>query len=167
MAAQLPTIGIIIITLAGFLVSATLKILSGYNQTQKFSLKLAFTTGGMPSSHSSTVTALTASIFMHSGLSATFVLSLFFSIIVMMDAAGVRRQTGKQGALLNAIIAAEGLTKSDLYGEDAVSDEQDNALERFNENMGHTPKEVIAGAFIGLVVALGIFFVERMMMTYF
>lgn len=167
MAFQLPTIGIIIITLAGFLVSATLKVLSGYNQTQEFSLKLAFTTGGMPSSHSATVTALTVSIFMHSGLTATFVLSFFFSVIVMLDAAGVRRQTGQQGALLNAIIAAEGLTKRDLYGEDSVTDEQDNILEKFNENMGHSVKEVIAGAFIGLVVALGIFFVEMLMMTYF
>ncbi len=167
MVAQLPTIGIFIITLAGFLVSATLKILSGYNQTQEFSLKLAFTTGGMPSSHSSTVTALTVSIFMHEGLTATFIMALFFSIIVMLDAAGVRRQTGKQGSLLNAIIAAEGLTKRDLYGDNAVEDENDNTLERFNENMGHSPKEVIAGAFIGLVVAFGIFFVEMLMMNYF
>ncbi len=167
MAVQLPTIGIIIITMAGFLVASTLKVLSGYNQTQQFSLKLAFTTGGMPSSHSSTVTALTVSIFMHEGLTATFVLSFFFAVIVMLDAAGVRRQTGKQGGLLNAIIAAEGLTKRELYGEDAVAEGEDPSLERFNENMGHTTKEVIAGAFIGLVVAFGIFFVEMMMMTYF
>lgn len=166
MVAQLPTIGIFIITFAGFMVSATLKILSGYNQTQKFSLKLAFTTGGMPSSHSSTVTALAASIFMHEGVTSTFILTLVFAGIVMLDAAGVRNQTGKQGKLLNAIVDAEGLTKEDLYGPDSVADGEDGKIERFNEYAGHTPKEVVAGAFIGLVVALGIFFVERVLMNY-
>lgn len=110
--------------------------------TKKFNFKRILQAGGMPSSHSAVVVALTTMIAKDVGInSPLFGVSLIFSFVVMYDAAGVRRAAGKQAKLLNKIIETPGLTSLQVS-------------ERLVEVLGHTPVQVFVGAFIGLVVGL-------------
>ncbi len=102
-----------------------------------------FEAGGMPSSHSAAVTALTLSIIMTQGFgSPLFAAALVFSVIVMYDATGVRRSAGKQALLLNKII-------DDMYPSEK------SQKEKLREILGHDPIEVIAG----MVLAVALTFV--------
>ncbi len=95
----------------------------------------------MPSSHSALVTALTTGLGIQEGFdSAIFALAVVFSLVVMYDAAGVRRAAGKQARVLNAII--EDLNRRQLHPE------------RLRELLGHTPFEVLVGALLGIIVAV-------------
>ena len=98
-------------------------------------------TGGMPSSHSAAVAALTTSVGLTDGVvSSLFGVTLFFSLIVMYDAAGLRRAAGRQAALLNRIMA-----------EKETRPETEHQL---FEMLGHTPLQVLVGAAIGVLAAL-------------
>ena len=98
-------------------------------------------TGGMPSSHSASVAALTTAVALEEGpLSTLFGVTFFFSLIVMYDAAGLRRAAGHQARLLNKIVAGHedvGLRKQQLF-----------------ESLGHTPFEVLVGAILGVAAAM-------------
>jgi acid phosphatase family membrane protein YuiD len=98
-------------------------------------------TGGMPSSHSATVTSLATAIGMAAGFnSAIFAVAFIFSIIVMYDAAGVRLAAGKQAAILNEIINSKQVKV--------------NTNEKLKELLGHTPIQVFVGALYGIIVAV-------------
>ena len=61
--------------------------------------------GGMPSSHSATVTSVAvATGFIAGWGSPVFGVAVFLAIIVMHDARGVRRETGKQAVVINDMI---------------------------------------------------------------
>ncbi len=106
-------------------------------------LTLFTTTGGMPSSHSAGVVALALVIGLLSGFtSVDFALSTGFALVVMYDAAGVRRAAGKQAACLNRIIL-------DFYKHDVAQ-----FGGRLKELLGHTPLQVFAGAIYGACFAL-------------
>ena len=110
--------------------------------TKKFNFKRILGAGGMPSSHSAVVTSLTVLIGKSEGLdSPIFALSFIFAMVVMYDAAGVRRAAGKQAHLLNKIIETPGLTNVEVQ-------------EKLVEVLGHTPLQVIVGATIGIIVGL-------------
>lgn len=97
--------------------------------------------GGMPSSHSSLVMALSTKIGIISGWSSPiYGLALAMSLIVMYDASGVRRAVGKQAIILNKII-------KDLYEHRHIHEGQ------LKELVGHTPYEVLAGAILGVFIA--------------
>jgi len=97
--------------------------------------------GGMPSSHSAFVMALSVSIGkLHGWTSTEFAIAIAFAFIVMYDAAGVRRAAGKQAAVLNDII-------------DQIQAHKGIPEEKLKELIGHTPVEVIAGATLGIVIA--------------
>lgn len=109
---------------------------------KKFNFKRIVGAGGMPSSHSATTVAITTLIGRSQGTSSPmFALSLIFALIVMYDACGVRRETGKQAHILNEIVNTPGLTKLEIN-------------EKLVELVGHTPTQVIVGALIGLIVGL-------------
>lgn len=110
--------------------------------TKKFNFKRIIGAGGMPSSHSAVSTTITVMIGKSEGFnSPIFALSLIFAMVVMYDAAGVRRAAGKQAKLLNKIIETPGLSNVEVQ-------------ERLVEVLGHTPLQVIIGAIIGIVVGL-------------
>jgi len=109
---------------------------------RKLDFSWLFQTGGMPSSHSAVVTALSMEIGLRSGFdSPLFAAVLVFSLVIMYDAAGLRRAAGKQAKVLNFIL-------EDIYQGHNVSEE------RMKEFLGHTPLEVAVGAAMGLVIAL-------------
>lgn len=119
-----------------------IKIIINLVQTKKLSIrKMLFSTGGMPSSHSSTVVALTVSAALKYGFdSAPFAICAILAMVVMIDASGVRYETGKQAILLNKITAK-------LFSGDT---EQVNT--GLKELVGHTPLQVFMGALLGFVV---------------
>ncbi|MFV0313551.1 MAG: divergent PAP2 family protein [Anaerotignum sp.] len=96
-------------------------------------------TGGMPSSHSALVMALTFSIGKYNGFgSPIFAVALIFSFVVMYDAAGIRRAAGKQAEILNMLILKHELPN----------------MQKMKELLGHTPLEVFVGAILGIVIGL-------------
>lgn len=102
-------------------------------------------TGGMPSSHSAGVCALTTSVGLNEGFqTALFSVALYFSLIVMYDAAGLRRAAGRQAALLNRIV------------DESLTHHRRSPDDRLMEFLGHTPFEVFVGAIVGIVFALAV-----------
>ena len=110
--------------------------------------KILFSTGGMPSSHSSSVCALCIASAIGEGVnSAVFAVTLILAGVVMIDARGVRYETGKQAAIINKI------TKELFAGN---ADEVNTGLK---ELIGHTPFQVFMGALLGIVVSIIMAFV--------
>ena len=109
---------------------------------KKFNFKRILGAGGMPSSHSAVVTSLATLIGKYEGMDTPlFALSVIFAVVVMYDAAGIRRAAGKQAKLLNKIINTPGLTNVEVS-------------EKLVEVLGHTPVQVFVGALIGIVAGL-------------
>ena len=131
-------LNIFIATSVSFFVAGALKILITYFKREKVNFKMALSTGGMPSSHTAVVAGLTTSVLMHEGFSVLFVISLFFSIIVMTDAVGVRMETGKQAKALNKMLKTK----------------------EFNERSGHTLLQVIGGLIVGVLIGTLLFFIS-------
>ena len=101
--------------------------------------------GGMPSSHSATVTSVaTAAGFIEGWNSSIFAVAVFLAIIVMHDARGVRRETGKQAVVINDM-----LELFEKMGAGSLTPEQ-----TLKEFVGHTPLQVLAGGILGFVVAV-------------
>jgi len=124
-------------------IAQSYKLLSCVIVERKFDIRRMWGTGGMPSSHSSTVTSLAAAVAIVEGEKSTlFAIALIFSGVVMYDAAGIRRAAGKQAGVLNKIV--EKLTHKI---EEKIHDET------LKELLGHTPFEVLIGALLGVVVA--------------
>ncbi len=112
---------------------------------KELSLARALGSGGMPSSHSSTVCRLTAMIAQTQGIGSPLTaMSFIFSLIVMYDAMNVRRETGDQGKMINELI--ELLTD---MGRDIPVEK------KFKELVGHTPLQVFFGALLGVAVGAG------------
>lgn len=120
----------------------TYKVIYDLIKNKKFNFKRIVGAGGMPSSHSAVVTTLAAMIGKSQGYDTPiFAMSVIFALVVMYDAAGVRRAAGKQASLLNKIIETPGLSSVQVQ-------------EKLVEVLGHTPLQVIVGAVIGIVVGL-------------
>lgn len=118
------------------------KVIWDLVETKKFNFKRILGAGGMPSSHSAVVMCLSVMVGKEYGFgSSVFALALIFAIVVMYDAAGVRRAAGKQAALLNKIVDTPGLSLPQVQ-------------ERLVEVLGHTPTQVFIGAIIGIIVGL-------------
>ena len=101
--------------------------------------------GGMPSSHSATVSAVAVSTGLIAGWdSPVFAVAVILALIVMHDARGVRQETGKQARVINDI-----LELFESMGQGKLTPE-----ETLKELVGHTHRQVIAGAALGIVVAL-------------
>ncbi len=131
-------------TVFAWLVAQILKVFTGVFRVREFSIRaLIFGTGGMPSSHTAAVTALCTSIVVtHGFASPLFALSGLLCIIVMNDATGVRRETGRQSKALNIIL------------KQIFTAPPENLNDHYRELIGHTPLQVFFGALTGIVVAL-------------
>jgi hypothetical protein len=107
-----------------------------------------FTSGGMPSSHSSFVSALAITVGLKHGFSSDlFAIVTVFALIVTYDASGVRRAVGQQANVLNNLI-------KHLENKSSVKERQLLIKEDLKELIGHTPFEVFAGVLLGAVIAL-------------
>ena len=128
--------------LLAWLIAQILKVVLVVWGEKRLDLSRMVGSGGMPSSHSALIVAMATSVGKDEGLSSTaFAIAAAVALVVMYDAANVRREAGRQAELLNRIVL-------DLY--------RDNHLdqEKLKELLGHTPVEVAAGALLGLAVGL-------------
>ena len=137
---------ILIVAIFSWAIAQVMKMLTILIVEHRFSLERLFGDGGMPSGHSATVTSLATVCGWTQGFgSAIFAVSLVFAIVVMHDACGVRRETGKQAATIKEL--AEAL--------DSLVRERDYAVktEKLKVLVGHTPLQVFFGALLGITVA--------------
>lgn len=142
---QLLSNTIFLAAVTGWLAAQLLKTLIHMFFTREFVAERLVGSGGMPSSHSSTVCSLAAAVcFEYGAGSFEFAISLILAIIVMYDAMGVRRETGIQARLLNDIIKAfEDMGRSEISAHD-----------KLKEFVGHTPLQVLMGAVLGILIAV-------------
>ncbi|CDQ39217.1 MULTISPECIES: divergent PAP2 family protein [Virgibacillus] len=120
--------------------------------TREFKPNLAFSTGGMPSSHSAAVAALTTGLGIVEGVTSSFfAISCVFSIIIMFDATGVRRQAGEQAIVLNKLIR-----DFQVFVDGAKewpNKEGNEKRKELKELLGHQPIEVFFGGLVGIAIA--------------
>ncbi|SDE95218.1 hypothetical protein SAMN04488243_11746 [Thermus arciformis] len=129
------------------LLAQTLKLFLYYRLEGRFQWERFLETGGMPSSHSATVSALAVSVGLREGFdSPLFAVAAVFALIVMYDATSIRRAAGLHAQLLNQLV--EELQKLVEKGF---------AQEPLKELLGHTYLEVLVGALLGLLVALAVY----------
>ncbi len=128
-------------TISAWLIAQGIKVFIGVVSQRKFDFRWFIGTGGMPSSHAAGASCLAAAMGFEYGFSSPyFALAAAFAIVVMFDAQGVRRATGKQARILNKIT-------EDIYWKGRVHEA------RLRELIGHTPVEVIAGFATGVLIA--------------
>jgi len=133
---------ILISALAAWFLAQSLKMLINLFLHRKVDIQLMLSSGGFPSSHSAAVSALAIGVGRYYGWnSPIFAVSAVFAMIVMYDAAGVRRAAGKQAEVLNQLV--------EKYYQGS-----DMSQERLKELIGHTPFEVFGGALTGLVIGI-------------
>lgn len=125
-----------------WLTAQTIKVFLGIIRERRFNFRWFVGTGGMPSSHAAGVTALASSIGLYFGFdSPLFAIALLLNIVVLFDAQGVRRASGKQAEILNKIL-------DDIYWKKKIQED------RLKELLGHTPVEVLTGVAIGIFMSL-------------
>ena len=131
---------VLLISMFACFLAQIFKIFTG--DQKKIQISRIFTSGGMPSSHSSFVTSLSTLVGMEYGFNSTeFAVVAVFSMIIMYDASGVRRAVGKQAVILNQIV-------DDLQHKKHIEQK------KLKELVGHTPVEVFFGAILGIITAL-------------
>lgn len=125
----------------GWFVAQTLKVIFSSYKGKKIDFSRFTGAGGMPSSHTSTVIALTTACFVLCGYySVEFAVSLILSVVVMYDATGVRRAAGEQAKILNSMMSHINETTPETFKKE------------LKELLGHTPLEVVAGAVLGIII---------------
>jgi len=135
---------ILIISGSAWIIAQLIKVIIGRIKEKHYDWRYLFGTGGMPSAHSATVCALAMAIGLIEGWdSVSFDISVILAIIVMYDAAGVRRAVSRTAVTLNRISRE----LREHYPRDYVEREM-------RELWGHTPFQVFVGAFIGIAVAV-------------
>ena len=123
-------------------IAQLVKPLLEYLETRRWSWGLWFSSGGMPSSHSALVcSAMLATGLFHGFGTPVFALAVAIMMIVVYDAAGVRREAGRHAERINILI-------EELFSGQPISEKQ------LKEVIGHTPVEVIAGVLLGFATAL-------------
>lgn len=129
--------------LGGWLAAQVIKVILVFITSRRLDFRRLTGSGGMPSSHSAITMSLTMSIgFVHGFDSALFAVSMILTFVVMYDASGVRRSAGQQAAILNKLV------------EEWGSGHFNNTDKKLKELLGHTPLEVVAGAILGILIAV-------------
>jgi acid phosphatase family membrane protein YuiD len=127
--------------LAAWLLAQIIKLPLDYLRTRKWNWALLITTGGMPSSHSSLMTATAHGIGLYHGFdNPAFAIAVAITMVVVYDAAGVRRQAGIHAQRINVLF--DELLRGHMLNEKDL-----------REVLGHTPLEVAGGILFGLIVA--------------
>lgn len=133
---------ILLTSILAWLIAQILKVPLTIVFMGRLDIKRFIEAGGMPSAHSALAVSLATSVGRIEGFdSAIFALSVMIALVVMYDAAGVRRASGKHAAVLNEML-------EQIYAHKGIEPE------KLKELIGHTPVEVIAGALLGIVVSL-------------
>ena len=110
----------------GWFIAQLLKMIFVLMHDRKLDWTRMIGSGGMPSSHSAFVTSLAMSVGLKDGFySTTFAIAVVFAMVVMYDAAGIRRAAGQQAQILNRLI--------EQWNNSETREKQ------LKELLGHTP----------------------------
>ena len=148
-----------LVAMIGWAVAQLIKAMIYGIKYKTFRPERLFGSGGMPSSHSSTVCALVITIYRMEGpTSAIFGLSLIVAMITMYDAMGVRRAAGLHAKQINRLRQIVDEIDEEILDDldEKVDDEENDPEEtkELKEFLGHTPLEVIFGALLGIIIGI-------------
>ncbi len=160
---ELKTLGqnyILTVALASWFAAQLIKVILNCITQKEVVWERLVGAGGMPSSHSALVCSMTVGMARKTGLgSPEFALAFLIAAVVMYDAMGVRRAAGEHAKVLNQIVSffnkdsqviqSGKPSKREKDAEDSAS--SDKQLKEF---LGHTPLEVLAGALLGILIAM-------------
>jgi uncharacterized protein len=132
------------IALVSWFVAQTAKVALILICERRLDIGAFVTSGGMPSSHSATVGGLATAVAIMEGLdSVAFAIAVILAVVVMYDAAGVRRDVSHQAVILNRIVKEIMVRRP--FGE----------VERdLRELIGHSPFQVIVGGAVGIAIGV-------------
>jgi acid phosphatase family membrane protein YuiD len=120
------------------------KLITSSIINKKFAWSRMWETGGMPSSHSSSVISLATAVAITQGMdSIAFAISVVFSVVVMYDAAGIRKAAGEHAGIINQL--------TDFF---TLKYDKKFHNEKLKELLGHSRSEVLVGAIVGFLIAL-------------
>lgn len=135
---------VVVTGFVAWFLAQSMKVVLGFIEERRFNFKWFVGSGGMPSSHAALVMSVAVAVGLSEGFSTPlFALGLTFALVTMFDAQGVRRQSGQQAEALNKML-------DDIYSQRGIQEEP------LKELFGHTPVEVLAGAVLGIVVAVAL-----------
>ncbi len=133
---------ILVSGLGAWWIAQALKPFVHYSVYRHWNWGLWFSVGGMPSSHSALVTATAFAVGIFDGFDTpAFAVALALAMVVVYDAAGLRRQAGFHAQRLNMLI-------NEFFAGQPITDQA------LKEVLGHTPRQVIAGVLLGIAVPL-------------
>ncbi|MGM0875491.1 MAG: divergent PAP2 family protein [Bacillota bacterium] len=145
-------------SLAAIFFAQVVKVPIQFIASREWNWSLVTSTGGMPSSHSAAVTALSTGVALDHGLdSSIFAISAVFAIITMFDATGVRRHAGEQATVLNQLVLDfnKFIEEAKVWPQKAEHDKQ----KKLKELLGHQPIEVFFGGLTGIFLALFLYYI--------
>ncbi|MBM7453147.1 acid phosphatase family membrane protein YuiD [Acholeplasma morum] len=134
---------IILNSIIALLAAQLLKFVTVSYKEKKPIYRALISTGGMPSSHSALVTAMTASIYLYRGVDLYFAISLMVSLVVIHDSMGIRLEASKHAMILNKVTQKLEMDVDDI-----------NKGNPLKEPLGHFPIEVFFGVLLGISCAL-------------
>lgn len=138
---------VLIVPIIAWALSQVLKTFTYLIVEKKLDIKRIVSDGGMPSAHSATVIALMVMCGWTEGFgSALFAVSMIFAIVVMRDAVGVRRETGKQASSIKELALI--VNKAFLDKSAEIRTESLKVL------VGHSPLQVVFGAILGFIISI-------------
>ena len=146
------------VAMVSWVLAQICKAIVNFIKTKEFNSERLFGAGGMPSSHSATVSGVMIATAQMCGFSdPLFGISAVLAAVVMYDAMGIRRAAGEQAKALNRVIDTledehEGAPDDEIEAL-PVTREEKRALKEY---LGHTPLEVLAGALLGILIAMTI-----------
>ena len=133
---------VLIAAVISWTIGQFLKAPLDYVLNKRWNWGIILSPGGMPSSHSALVTSVTLAIGLQEGFaSPLFALSFAIGMIVIYDAAGVRRQAGIHAERINEMMKS-------FFENRGIPEKE------LKEVLGHTPFEVITGVILGIVISL-------------
>lgn len=134
----------LVVAVASWLAAQFIKLFTFMAREKRFDFGFLFRLGGMPSSHTASAAACAMSVGLRTGFgSAVFAVATGMLALIMIDAQSVRRAAGVQARLLNQMA-------EEFYKNHKVSPE------KLVEFLGHTRMEVLAGAGLGIAIALAV-----------
>lgn len=138
---------VLVVSVCAWFVAQVIKFFINGFVHKKFSFGRLVGDGGMPSAHSATVSALVCMTAMAEGVTSTsFAIAFVLAVIVMHDASGVRRETGKQTVVIKSAVQVI----NDYFAEKNA----EIKTEKLKDLVGHTNLQVVCGALVGFLATV-------------